>query len=177
MNLCRITNINYKARVSNLNSARFKSFVEQNKIYSHRQVGGMISFKCPNNIRLIVFPSTGSCRLMGCKSPFNEVRDSYLLPFTVENICLQSISVSFKLHSGSLNLRKLAAYCHKNNIRYEYEPELFPALRLTCYNPICVNVFSTGKVIMMGIKQLYFNEEVHQVMKLINVARTADKTL
>ena len=33
-----------------------------------------------------------------------------------------------------------------------YEPELFPALRIREYNPAAVNVFTTGKVIVCGLR-------------------------
>ena len=48
-----------------------------------------------------------------------------------------------------MNLYKLCdAY---NNILYE--PELFPAARLCMFNPLCVNVFHTGSVIVCGLRE------------------------
>ena len=35
---------------------------------------------------------------------------------------------------------------------FVYEPELFPALRIREYNPASVNVFTTGKVIVCGLR-------------------------
>ena len=37
-----------------------------------------------------------------------------------------------------------------------FEPELFPALRYIKYNPLCVNIFSSGKVVILGLKTLDF---------------------
>ena len=35
-----------------------------------------------------------------------------------------------------------------------FEPEIFPALRYLKYNPLCVNIFSSGKVVILGVKQI-----------------------
>ena len=52
-------------------------------------------------------------------------------------------------HLGfKVNLEKMVA---ASNI-VVYEPELFPALRIRKYNPASVNVFTTGKVIVCGLR-------------------------
>ena len=44
-----------------------------------------------------------------------------------------------------------------------YEPELFPALRLTEFNPLCVNVFHMGKIVILGIKTLDYEHVVDTI--------------
>lgn len=168
-----LANINYRA-IADIESHQFKIFVEQNNHHRYRNVGGMICFTCSRNIKLIVFPSNGKCRIMGCKSPFNETRDAHLIPFPLQSIQLQSVTVSFKLQGGPVILHKLSAYCYAKNIKYIYEAELFPALRLTCFNPLCVNVFGTGKCVITGIKDLCYINAVQKVIKLINASRAFD---
>jgi TATA-box binding protein (TBP) (component of TFIID and TFIIIB) len=56
-----------------------------------------------------------------------------------------------RCHLGfSINLSNVAK---SNNTLVIYEPELFPALRIRSFNPISVNVFSTGSVIICGIRE------------------------
>ena len=61
---------------------------------------------------------------------------------------MQSVTVVEKLNQ-TLNLHKLSVMLDCDAM---YEPELFPALRFLKFNPMCVNIFSTGKVIILGIR-------------------------
>lgn len=48
-----------------------------------------------------------------------------------------------------INLYKFASeFCNDNRI--QFEPELFPALCLQLWKPLHVNVFTSGKVIILG---------------------------
>ena len=99
--------------------------------------------KC-DDYTIIIFKS-GKCRIMGCKKKL-----CYLKPlrFKIENIKVQSVTVVEKLNQ-ILNLHKLSVMLDCDAM---YEPELFPALRFLKFNPMCVNIFSTGKVIILGIR-------------------------
>jgi len=72
---------------------------------------------------------------MGCKQPI----DPSTLPFNITNVSIQSITVTCD-YGEPININAL-----KKTTPNHYEPEMFPSLRLTCFNPICVNVFSSGK--------------------------------
>ena len=48
-----------------------------------------------------------------------------------------------------------------------FEPELFPALRILTYNPICVNVFATGKVVLLGLRSMDYDNFVQIVVENI----------
>ena len=61
--------------------------------------------------------------------------------------------------SSFYNLYKLAKVT-----KCWFEPELFPALRLTKYDPVCVNVFSTGKIVILGLKNLYYQGYVDNII-------------
>ena len=43
-----------------------------------------------------------------------------------------------------------------------YEPELFPAVLIRKYKPLSVNVFSTGKIMICGVRDM---DLVHNIMK------------
>ena len=67
-----------------------------------------------------------------------------------------------------LRLPELGNFCHHQAISYIYEPELFPALRLTTFDPLCVNVFMSGKCVILGLKHLNYVKHVNRVKNLIN---------
>lgn len=96
--------------------------------------------------KLLVFKS-GKCRVMGCKKPIITTT-SFPIPVEIQDV--QSVTVSMDLGHG-VNLYQLSKQLTCKNC--EYEPELFPALRLTsAFNPYCVNVFASGKIMILGLK-------------------------
>jgi len=96
---------------------------------------------------------------MGCKTRL--VTSS--LPLKITNIKIQSLTVS-KNFGRTINLYELSV---KLNHDAMYEPELFPALRLLKFNPLCVNIFSSGKIIILGIKSFDYDAIVSNIMKTI----------
>ena len=65
----------------------------------------------------------------------------------IPDIFTQSYTAVTKL-GHRVNLHKLSM-CKDTR----YFPELFAAVRMTNYNPISVNVFSTGSVVVCGLKE------------------------
>ena len=45
-----------------------------------------------------------------------------------------------------------------------YEPELFSALRYKRYNPLCVNIFGSGKVVILGLRTLEFTSVLNDII-------------
>ena len=105
----------------------------------------------------IVLFWNGNCRVMGCKKPI----DTATLPLNIVIERVQSVSVTIDLKQ-SINLYSLSEI-----IPCYYEPEIFPALRLTNFNPLCVNVFHTGKVVITGLKTLDYDNVVNNVTEYI----------
>ena len=112
--------------------------------------------KC-KDYSIIIFQS-GKCRIMGCKKPLIEST----LPFKITNIRLQSITVTANLNR-TVNLYRLA-----ERMKSMFEPELFPALRCLDFNPLCVNVFASGKVVILGIRTFDYKENVNNI--LLNIS-------
>jgi hypothetical protein len=117
-----------------------------------------------NKCKLLLF-SSGACRIMGCKKPLINLRN--LFPVQVKIVRIQSVTVSmdlnFKIQSLSRLYTRLGTYPHAL-----YEPELFPALRiLKKYQPLCVNVFSTGKVMILGLKTTKINSICRSIRRFI----------
>lgn len=71
---------------------------------------------------------------------------SHLCTFIIDDVLLVSETVVFKLNINNLNLHKLV------NIIPSclFEGELFPSLTVSHFAPLHINVFSTGKVVVLG---------------------------
>jgi len=71
---------------------------------------------------------------------------------------------TFKLAiSRHVNLQ-LYKEANSSNVHVQYEPELFPAMRLTLWPKILVNIFHTGNVIIMGRKSRHFLDAISQYL-------------
>jgi hypothetical protein len=101
----------------------------------------------------------GKCRIMGCKSELK----TETLPFRIGSICIQSITVVNDLKQ-KVNLPRLGDLLNQDCM---YEPVLFSALRVLKYNPLCVNVFASGKVVILGLKTLDYKSLVDGIMTTI----------
>jgi len=101
---------------------------------------------------IVAFKNTDKCRVMGKKIPPN-------LP--VKIVCIQTMSASHDL-KFRLHLSNLAKELRKRGVKIEYEPEIFPALRLLDYDPVCVNMFSSGKITLLGLKSELQGREIIQ---------------
>ena len=112
---------------------------------------------------LIIFKNC-KCRIMGCKQPIDKWKidiAEYKIKLIVERI--QSITVTCKLGLTSVNMYKLAV-----KMDSLYEPELFPAIRINMYRPLCVNVFGNGNIVILGLKSLEtINETVNDIVSNI----------
>jgi Transcription factor TFIID (or TATA-binding protein, TBP) len=149
-----IRNINYKGHVSPDEMDKF-NFTKVKPPYQ-------VVIPIDNGGKLLLFPS-GKCRLMGLKKPFSE---EIQLPLKIYNVEIQSVTVT--CHVGhQINLPKLARQMPPKERMYE--PELFPALRMTKFNPICVNVFSTGKVVILGLKSLSYQSLLNSIVQDLRV--------
>ena len=102
----------------------------------------------------LIFFSNGKFRIMGCIDELDATFLAYTYTTKIDNDQFPPIelqSFTSRCHLGfSINLSNVAKF---NNTLVIYEPELFPALRICSFNPISVNVFSTGSVIICGIRE------------------------
>jgi len=143
-----VVNINYKGQLAAGELSKIEPFKEKIKPPVQKVIETSL-----DGVRMMVFPS-GKFRLMGVKQPLTSYDGLPLMPATMT---LQSATIVGN-YGESINLRALAAdltsrWCI-------YEPELFPAARLLEFNPLCVNVFSTGKIVILGVKELDKVEEL-----------------
>jgi TATA-box binding protein (TBP) (component of TFIID and TFIIIB) len=123
------------------------------------------------NGTLILF-SSGRFRVMGCVDILDAsfLAFKYLTAIDVDDypeIYSQSYTSKAKL-GYCVNLFKLST-CNDTL----YMPELFAAVRMCKYNPISVNVFSTGSIVVCGLKEPEYMyiilKELNDVCKVINM--------
>ena len=131
--------------------------------------------------KLVVFRN-GKCRLMGCRiSSSSSSRSTQIAririkgcsaPVKIQLLNVISATATFTLNGGAVMLKQLGDYCYAKKIKFVYEPELFPALRLSSYNPLCVNVFSSGRCVILGIRSLdAVTDIISSVSRFINSSR------
>lgn len=140
-------NLNYKAKVKPERVAHLPFRMQPPQMCSIQHEAGTI----------VIFRS-GKCRIMGCNSfPVN-------LPFKIKVRRLQSATLVINYGTRL----KLSELHNRLTSRHSlYEPELFPALRLMDFNPLCVNVFSSGKIVILGLRKLNYKHLIKRIFAQI----------
>jgi TATA-box binding protein (TBP) (component of TFIID and TFIIIB) len=111
---------------------------------------------------LILF-SNGKFRTMGCNDEFDAslLACTYLEKLTrspskmFPSITLQSYTLRLQL-GFRVNLEQMSLH-----VPCIYEPELFPALQLKEYKPMSVNLFTTGSVMVCGMRD---SDAIHSML-------------
>ena len=77
---------------------------------------------------------------------------------------IQSQSYTSRVKLGyQVNLKKLVEQQQQQQILYE--PELFCVVRMMKYKPLSVNVFSTGAIVVCGLRE---PEDIYDIVSNIN---------
>ena len=87
---------------------------------------------------------------------------------------IQSLTVTYNV-GFEINILELARRMPPRERMYE--PELFPALRLTKFNPVCVNVFSSGKIVILGLRELAYQNILNSIDQELRVYIPKSKSL
>ena len=116
----------------------------------------------------IVFFSNGKMRIMGCIDELDATFLAYKYTMMLDDDCnfqpVYSQSISIRVvYNVRINLNKFAR--ESTTLPLQYEPELFPAVLLKKYKPISVNVFSSGKIIMCGVRDIQQVDDIMQDLK------------
>lgn len=113
-----------------------------------------------NSCTFLLF-SSGTCRIMG-KASINiaDANLNYIVDllhtFIILPLSCVTQTVVFKLNVAHINLHK-AVNIIPNSM---FEAELFPSLVLNHFKPLHVNVFATGKVVVLGKNALCMKSEI-----------------
>lgn len=159
-----LTNINYRGKVvRGIQALEFRERPPQMSVASFSHKG--------NALKLVAFRN-GKCRIMGCRTP---IETHSILKLRAKGCDLyvrigDVMSASATLDVGhKVNLRSLVNFCMENDHKFLFEPELFPALRLTQFNPLCINVFGSGNCVLLGIRNLTsFPGYAEDIIRFIN---------
>jgi TATA-box binding protein (TBP) (component of TFIID and TFIIIB) len=156
----KIVNTNFKSR---LVGAITSSPSNHHEIFSSSKCGRMQILKW-KTFTIILFKS-GKVRIMGRYNGAEE------LPIAIETPPTLMSHSAVHSFGFSIHLFTLANYCYDNVVSFVYEPEIFPALRMSEFDPTCVNVFASGKVMLLGLKCLRRGQGI--VKKLTNHLKAA----
>jgi TATA-box binding protein (TBP) (component of TFIID and TFIIIB) len=112
----------------------------------------------------LIFFNTGKFRVMGCIDAVDAsfLAFKYIMKIGEDDIPdIQSQSYTSHAHLGySVNIYKLSK-CDGTI----YEANLFCAIRMTKYNPVSVNVFSTGSIVFCGLREA---EDIHIILNEVD---------
>ncbi len=115
------------------------------------------------NITILIF-NTGKVRFMGrpCEEYELELLFNDLTGLVVKNIKKVSETIVLQLDNIStpINLHAIAV---KHPDKFTFEPEIFIGLHLTCIKDVHVNIFSSGKVVLLGKQAI---ESISEVLRL-----------
>ena len=140
-----IANINYRAHLMEpIDPSLFRRVPPAMAIISVQQL----------HCKIIVFKS-GKCRIMGLKKPITQQCIDRQFPIKLKLGPVLSCTRTIDFQMCAINLPRLANLLGTK--RAVYEVEIFPALRLTEFAPLCVNVFHTGKCVITGLKSTTIN--------------------
>lgn len=113
----------------------------------------------------ILFAS-GQCRVMG-KITYDDaccfIQNIHYIYSDISNVLhLVSQTVVFKLEDNlcPVNLYHLISE-YNNDVNVRFEGEIFPAISLHYWNPVHVNLFASGKVVILGKNALVLKETIH----------------
>ena len=149
----KLCSINYRGRVV-VSSSTELQFRKETPIQATYRT---------SEFTIVVFKNH-KCRIMGAKKPITQSQLNKL-PFKIMLDCLQSCA--FTINFGSIiNLHNL--HNALGSQKALYEPEIFPALRLIAFKPLCINIFSSGKCVILGYKSTKLEDKlVQQIHSLI----------
>ena len=132
----------------------------------------MIRLRCEKNTILIF--SKGKIRLMGVG--FDSVEHAEVICtnlLMVNSVQLQLVSSTVRVRLPITNHINLITFARRYSglISLIYEPEIFPAVQLTEWNGVNVNLFHTGSLIIMGrnaeILSDYIESWFHSILPLL----------
>ena len=128
-----------------------------------------------NSKTVIIFPS-GAVRVMGLCGEieamlvlyriFADYHTHVTIPGSLQ---LQTMTLCGKL-SDEVNLYKLSQLIGSNA-----EFELFTGLRITKYNPLCVNVFASGAFVITGCKDIETADNIYHELCILAKKCTIQK--
>ena len=130
------------------------------RVHYHSRRPHMYTIRLVDCWTLLLFPS-GRFRIMG-KANFDPVN---IVVYLTKCIPHSKVICEPQLQSDTFILtfrKQINLYYYSQHSQYtEYEPEIFPSLRLNLWRPIMVNIFSSGKAVVMGREARQFLDQIY----------------
>jgi TATA-box binding protein (TBP) (component of TFIID and TFIIIB) len=158
-----VVNCNYRSTVGKpLNLSVLHASIPNSKLCTKPK---QLVIKDPQGT--LLFFSNGKLRVMGCNDELEATFLAYKYVQLIDksddfhNVFAQSSTVRVTFHK-KIHLQKLVHSTLISGCLMQHEPELFPAVLIRKYKPLSVNVFSSGKIMICGVKDV---DQVHNIMK------------
>jgi TATA-box binding protein (TBP) (component of TFIID and TFIIIB) len=138
----------------------------------------MLIYKYGENT-LLMF-STGKFRFMGPFHPTSVNAKKQLgkmphVPAVIKKapLQIQTCTVTFKLPGRGVHLPRLAAQLRRDNFEITFNKREFPAISMYRWNPMHVNVFYSGNVVVIGSKGIvaHVRKIYNFLVRYININR------
>ena len=160
-----VVNCNYKSTLGKpINLMLVHAAIPNSKLYTRPT-----QLVIKDSEGTLVFFANGKHRVMGCNDELDATFLAYKYVTMIDKstvdfklVFAQSSTVRVLFHK-KIHLQKLAqVISNSSSSLMHYEPEIFPAVLIRKYKPLSVNVFSTGKIMICGVRDM---DQVHNIMK------------
>ena len=160
----KITNVVYRGRLSHQVDLRhLMSLIPNSKLRVGKPTQLCCSIEDGSKTKVFIFCG-GGLRIMGMSIDSlikaNDTMMTVLSHFTKEapTLKLQTMTVTGKLENWKSDYFIRLRDNEKLSVSFDFE--LFSALRITHFNPVCVNIFSSGKIVLCGVKSITHADDI-----------------
>lgn len=160
-----VVNCNYKSTLGKpINLRLVHAAIPNSKLYTRPT-----QLVIKDSKGTLVFFANGKHRVMGCNDELDATFLAYKYVTMIDKstddfqlVFSQSSTLRVLFHK-KIHLQKLVqVISNSSSSLMHYEPEIFPAVLIRKYKPLSVNVFSTGKIMICGVRDM---DQVHNIMK------------
>lgn len=117
----------------------------------------------------VLFFVNGKHRVMGCIDELEATFLAYKYVSLIDDVNdfplvfaqSSTVRVFYNKKIHLLKLAQLLSVTSSSSFLMHYEPEIFPAVLIRKFKPLSVNVFSSGKIMICGVREI---NQVHNIM-------------
>jgi TATA-box binding protein (TBP) (component of TFIID and TFIIIB) len=126
----------------------------------HSQIPNSVLYRKPHQLVVkdpqgtIMFFQSGKFRVMGCIDELEATFLAYKYTNLINDDEFPSITLQSYTTTCHLGFKVILENMAASSNAFLYEPELFTALRILEFNPASVHVFSTGKIVVCGLRDI-----------------------
>ena len=156
-----VVNANYRGSLNkNIDLALLQSQIPNSKFCNKPR---QLIIKDKDGI--VLFFRNGKFRIMGYIEELDATFLAYIYTTLIDQEDCPAIHFQSMTAKVTLDKRLKLSMLHNLIPESQYEPELFPAMLVRKYKPTSVNIFSTGKIMICGVREV---ENIKSIMEDIN---------